>query len=307
MRKISNIGVVLVTYNRLEKLKKTLDYYEKQTVLPKYIIVVNNASTDNTKNFLGKWKKEDCNINKIVINSLENLGGSGGFYIGQKEALKLDAEWVMVADDDAYPHLDYLEKAMNIIDIIDENEVSVICGKVLELGQLCQRFKLNTVFNLNLLTMMSPIDYKKQIFSIDAFGYVGPIMNIKKLEKVGLINKDFFIWADDLEHSIRLKKVGEIICCSSLIIEHDVDRSNYKLSWKDYYGVRNRLYLVKTLLPNRYPWVLLITLLKTFLGVIIKGKSLIEVRLRLTAIKDAWNNKLGKHKIYKPGWKPDKK
>ena len=44
------IGVVLVTYNRLEKLKIALKSYEEQTVLPKYILVVNNNSNDGTRN-----------------------------------------------------------------------------------------------------------------------------------------------------------------------------------------------------------------------------------------------------------------
>ena len=47
-------GVVLVTYNRLDKLKIALECYEKQKYLPKNIIVVNNASTDGTKEFLDK-------------------------------------------------------------------------------------------------------------------------------------------------------------------------------------------------------------------------------------------------------------
>jgi GT2 family glycosyltransferase len=41
-----DIGVVLVTFNRLEKLKIALGSYDKQTVKPKYILVVDNKSTD---------------------------------------------------------------------------------------------------------------------------------------------------------------------------------------------------------------------------------------------------------------------
>ena len=50
-----NFGVVLVTYNRLDKLKIALECYEKQSYLPKNIIVVNNASTDGTKEYLDEW------------------------------------------------------------------------------------------------------------------------------------------------------------------------------------------------------------------------------------------------------------
>lgn len=46
------IGVVLVTFNRLEKLKIALESFENQTCSPKYLLVVNNASTDGTGDFL---------------------------------------------------------------------------------------------------------------------------------------------------------------------------------------------------------------------------------------------------------------
>ena len=46
------LGVVLVTFNRLDKLKISLDCYEKQTIKPDYVIVVNNNSSDGTTEFL---------------------------------------------------------------------------------------------------------------------------------------------------------------------------------------------------------------------------------------------------------------
>lgn len=53
----SEIGCVLVTYNRIEKLKKTLECYLTQTVPPKYILVVNNCSTDGTGEYLCQWER----------------------------------------------------------------------------------------------------------------------------------------------------------------------------------------------------------------------------------------------------------
>ena len=40
------IGVVIVTYNRLEKLKKCLSAYERQAFLPVFLHIVDNCSTD---------------------------------------------------------------------------------------------------------------------------------------------------------------------------------------------------------------------------------------------------------------------
>ena len=90
-KQASDIGCIIVTFNRIEKLKKTLDSYAKQNLLPKYILVVNNASTDGTAMFLKQWEKKDEGFEKIVLNSATNVGGSGGYYLGEKEAIRLNA------------------------------------------------------------------------------------------------------------------------------------------------------------------------------------------------------------------------
>ena len=48
------IGAVVVTFNRLSKLKLSLEKFEEQIHIPSYIIVVDNASTDGTSEYLKK-------------------------------------------------------------------------------------------------------------------------------------------------------------------------------------------------------------------------------------------------------------
>ena len=48
---IMDIGVVIVTFNRVEKLKTALLNFDVQSILPAYIIVVDNASSDETPAF----------------------------------------------------------------------------------------------------------------------------------------------------------------------------------------------------------------------------------------------------------------
>ena len=72
--KSSYIGCVVVTYNRLNKLKVALEAYEKQNVVPQYVMVINNHSTDGTEEFLKEWKRKDCGFDKIVYNLQKNGG-----------------------------------------------------------------------------------------------------------------------------------------------------------------------------------------------------------------------------------------
>ena len=63
------IAAVVVTYNRLEKLKKALNSYDEQKHNVDYMIIVDNASTDATADWLDKWKMENHRFAVEVINS----------------------------------------------------------------------------------------------------------------------------------------------------------------------------------------------------------------------------------------------
>jgi GT2 family glycosyltransferase len=91
----SNICSVLVTYNRLTDLKKTLKAYVAQTLRPNYLIIVDNASTDGTTEFVDDWssKHQDA-FQVIVLHSEKNLGGAGGFSLGIKKAVELECDFV---------------------------------------------------------------------------------------------------------------------------------------------------------------------------------------------------------------------
>ena len=52
----AKIAAVVVTYNRLEKLKKVLASLETQTRMPDQLVIVNNAATDGTDTFLEEYE-----------------------------------------------------------------------------------------------------------------------------------------------------------------------------------------------------------------------------------------------------------
>ena len=301
----SNICAVIVTYNRLDKLKKTLACYSNQKLLPKYVIVVNNASTDGTEDFLAEWEMKQEEFSKIIITSKENMGGSGGFYLGQQKALNLDADWIMLADDDAYPEPDYLLGMQNYIDTHNCEKISVVCGIVMERGTSVNihRTFLRSKWDRNFQVNVPQEYYERGYFEPDFVSYVGIIISKQKLLTVGLVNKDYFIWFDDFEHSCRLRKQGKFVCLPSFFIFHDIAEEHSALSWKDYYGYRNNIDIFKKHFPLQYPFVVTKLLLKTLLCPL-HGKSITEVYLRLVAIKDGIQGRLGKNDVYKPGWKP---
>lgn len=304
-----NFGVVLVTYNRLDKLKIALECYEKQTYLPKNIMIINNASNDGTNEYLEEWIKKKSKIKKEVINLKKNTGGSGGFYEGLKRSLKTNLDYVWVADDDAFPESDCFEIANNYLLKNKTEDISAICGTVInrEKIDLVHRRRLHKGIFFILQSFVSKKEYKKESFELNLFTYVGTFINIKKMKIAGVTEKKYFIYCDDTEHSYRLSKIGKILCVPSIKIIHDGPLNNGKdgVNWKLYYGIRNSIDFVRRSFPKRYYYSYKIYFrIKYYTMTTLLWKNKLEgYKLINYAIKDAKKEKLGIDSKYKPGWK----
>jgi GT2 family glycosyltransferase len=306
------IGVVIVTYNRLEKLRKALQCFDDQVHQPEYIMVVNNASTDGTDEFLKEWSMVDPNAagKRIVVTMESNTGGSGGFCEGLRHACEQEAEWVWVSDDDAYPERDALRIASDYLDnkTADERDhIAALCARVMNHGKPdpyhSRSFYLKGIRISE--KFASGEDFQKKEFDKNCFSYVGAILSRKKLELAGLPNKDYFIYYDDTEHAMRMKQYGRIVCIPSILVEHDTPPEFTGLTWKDYYKYRNMTDMYR----KHYPGIPF-----RYFAAKIQIKCLINRitgrrNLRWTILeegyRDAMAGRFGLHKTYRPGWKAE--
>ncbi len=296
------IGVVLVTFNRLSKLKKALQCYSNQSALPSYIIIVDNASSDGTDIFLDEWLHNDEHFEKIVLKLPQNIGGSGGFYEGLKKALQKDAEWIWVADDDAYPSKNSFSIALDFIYTHQLDDIAALCGSVLFNEKICLKHRRRT-FSKFLNFHSEPVPEKEYCsdFLLNTCSFVGSIFSKDKIKIAGLPKKDYFIWYDDSEYSLRMSKFGKIICLPQIEIIHDENIDSRVFSWKTYYGIRNYLDLIRS---NFSPFIFItqiIIIVAYSLKRFFHNKE--ETVLYITAIKDALMQNFGLHPKYRPGWK----
>ena len=121
---------VIVTYNRLDSLKKALEKLQNQTLNPYKIIVIDNHSTDGTENYMKEKFNASDQVKYYRLN--ENVGGSGGFSYGVKKALDFNPDWVALSDDDAF----YDEKYFEIINKYIVKYPMIKCFSVVKLSSL---------------------------------------------------------------------------------------------------------------------------------------------------------------------------
>lgn len=307
-----SLDLVIVTYNRLEKLKKTLWHYENQTKRFRNLFIVDNCSNDGTDKYLKEWyeeHKDKDKFNAIIIRAEENLGGAGGFYLGQKKAMELNADWVFVADDDAYAAPSMVEEFFKFIETHDTKKIAAVCAEVLNVdGSVCvyHRSTHSIVDGEYRRISSREEDYKKECFYIDDLSYVGSFLNAKALKQVGLVNPKYFIYFDDSEHSVRLKKYGEIIVVPSIKITHDGGSESKDkdivASWRDYYMKRNCTHMLLMHYPKSGLMEVYKQLKDDFHLLRTWQKQPDWYKVGRTAVYDALCGRLGKHIKYRPGW-----
>ena len=304
-----NVDIVIVTFNRLTKLKRALECYDKQTEPFRTMIVVDNNSTDGTQDYLKQWESEPSAYTKHVIYLEKNVGGSGGFYAGEKYALTLNPDWVYVADDDAYPDADMMSLFYAFEKQHREEKISVISTTVTFIDRnIIHGCRKHTRIEDNRLIMdyATADEYTKPYFECNSVSYVGAFISAKALQEEGVVNGDLFIYQDDTEHSVRLAKYGKMYCVPKMVVVHDsVPDTNLskvdalKILWKEYYSYRNRMYL----LLKHYPKIGRAEMIGELSQVVSHKSATMSPldKMKLEGYYDAWRGRLGLHKVYKPG------
>lgn len=206
MERYSVISII-VTYNRKALLMECLDAVLSQSYPVSKIVLIDNASTDGTKDELEqKGYLRNAIIDYHLMDS--NTGGAGGFHQGMKIAQNFDCDWVWIMDDDTIPTANCLENLIlankTIKQIDPDGPISFLASAVY--GENHEYMNLPGISS-----KVSPNGYgywyrylEYGIISISRATFVSVLINKKALEKCGLPDPDFFIWGDDTEYTTRL-------------------------------------------------------------------------------------------------------
>ncbi|MCS7093310.1 MAG: glycosyltransferase [Patescibacteria group bacterium] len=105
------IYTIVVTYNRLNLLKKCLSSIKNQTFPVKKIIVVDNFSTDGTRDYLKNLIKKDKKF-QVIFNK-DNLGMANAINLALMTIQAEDWDYVWITDDDSVADKKCLEELIS--------------------------------------------------------------------------------------------------------------------------------------------------------------------------------------------------
>lgn len=292
------VCAVVITYNRKTILRECLAAIQAQLRDEDHLLVVDNASTDGTSGLLDEQFPD---VQRLTLP--KNIGSSGGLYEGMKWAYEHGFDWLWLTDDDGRPAPNCLEKLLEyrrpnaVIVPLQQDRKGRIYG-------IAAWRKRSIDVTADIVAQNQPVT------GSFLFTWVGPLISRTVIDQAGFPNRDFFIWFDDYEYSLRvLSKSIPIMVVPDALFFHDMGenarvvrflgrrsiRSDFP-PWKLYYGIRNPLYTL--LRTRRNPQELLLFFLihiRLLLMDVVYGPDRRQrVRQRLLGFRDGVIGRLGK-------------
>jgi rhamnopyranosyl-N-acetylglucosaminyl-diphospho-decaprenol beta-1,3/1,4-galactofuranosyltransferase len=283
------VAVVVVTYNRADLLARMLEGLAGLDRQPDAVIVVDNASTDHTREVLAAA----TNGGLVSIHTDDNLGGAGGFHLGVKAAYDQGFDRIWLMDDDVVPATDCLTV------LLAHDEACLMAVREDTSGALVEkaaiRFDLRNPLRIKPKTAMVETTYgtrdaMPERVEIEAVAFEGFMVRREVVEAVGLPDPTYFIFYDDVDFAIRARRAGHRIWAirdAVLVRQLDFDQQYDLEGWKGYYMYRNlfavHLRYGQNPLVRLKPWLIAATVV--LLSPLRGGRA--EARNVIRAMRDA--------------------
>ncbi|HCM6242996.1 TPA: glycosyltransferase family 2 protein [Klebsiella pneumoniae] len=286
----NRVAAVLVTYNRVELLQRAIKSLLEQSVAVDYIVVVNNNSTDGTRNYL-----DDIHDSKIKsIHLPVNTGGAGGFNAGMSYAHELNVDFIWIMDDDAIATPYALSELINSSLMLSEKMVDwgFLCSHVLSDDGECMNVpsissKVNSTGYLDW-----PAFACDGVIGVDKATFVSVFLKTETVSQVGLPLKEMFIWGDDTEYTWRISNHFKCYYVSKSIVYHKrvlaralslrEENNTNRIKWFGYL-FRNNIYNIRRYGNAKELLLYIFFIFRVFIGLLFKPSKYKFTKIKVLA------------------------
>ena len=279
------VYIVLVNYNGYELTKDCLVSLDAIKYINSKIIVIDNASTDSSAENLSEMEGID-----FIANGT-NDGFVGGNNIGIKFALERGAKYILLLNNDTIVEPDFLNEL--VLAMETDQKIGVTGCKIMNYYDKDRIWSAGGGIRKWTKKTFQYGEGKRDDGSYDEAREVdflsGCCLLIRRevIEKIGLLDNDYFMYYEDVDYCLRTKKAGFTVnYVPESVIWHKIGGSSNK-SFMDYYRMRNFVLLLKKIFnyPNLKILVIIIPIVLDRIGrilirgIFLKDNNKITIRL----------------------------
>ena len=277
------VSIIIVNWNAGKYLNDCLNSLLNQTYKNYEIILVDNASSDDSVDIVENFFPQ-----VHIIRNSTNLGFAAANNIGIKNST---GELIALFNPDAVADKNWLSKLVSIIQ--DSSKIAGAAGKMFYLGEeygknavFCTWPKIDQysamAYNFHDHEPTSKVDY-----------LTGGAMIVKKnvIDKIGLLDSDYFMYFEETDWCARMIRAGyDLIYTPDAIVWHHVSATLSDSDKKIYFMERSRIRFALKNFDAGYVPIFILNLLAESIIIFlrdIKNRRLSRSKIRLQAI--SWN------------------
>lgn len=245
-------------YNSADSVLRNIDALLRQKRPLQEIIVVDNASTDDTSSLLEARYPE-----VTVLRMQENLGAAGALAAGLSyAALQRKYDWIWMFDQDSVPAPDTLDLMLQHTAALDDTGEGVGIVAALPVDNDMEPSSSPWLWKNGFVKPASESLDEPVLFT-DLVITSGSMVRREVVETIGLPRSDFFIDFVDYEYCLRARSRGyKIAVITPAKLNHEIGKARKfrflgrRWFWSDhrpfreYYMSRNLAYSVWWLYPT---------------------------------------------------------
>jgi GT2 family glycosyltransferase len=244
MKENEHVCAVICNWNKQDDVVKCVDSVLKSSYSSLDVVVVDNASSDDSVKIL----KETFDVKIKIIENPENLGGAGGFNTGLRFAVnenKYRSVWLL--DNDVKVDKHCLEELVK--ELRKSRQNAIIGSLILRMDSPATLQELGAFINKKTFKR----EANKRDFALHEIGdeavrvdYVPAcslLVDMEKLKEVGIMDEEYFLYFDDVEWCTRFKKKGyDVLSTPRSRVWHKEGGRNKTSNLPVYYTWRNHLH-----------------------------------------------------------------
>lgn len=199
--------IIVLNWNGIDDTIKSVDSLLLQTYDNFHILVIDNGSSDNSKDTLERYQKKHSDKVEAIYNP-KNFGFAGGVNTGIEWALNSDYEYIALFNSDAVADKDWLKQ---LVTAIKPKEVGISTGLLLH----ADGKTIDTTGDwYSIWGLAYPRNRGKKASTAqkggDVFGATGGASLYKTalFRDIGLFDEDFFLYYEDVDVSFRAQLAG---------------------------------------------------------------------------------------------------
>lgn len=308
---IPSVAIILVNWNAYTDTIECLNSINDLNHDNFKVFLVDNGSTDNSFNKFENYLLKEENKFKYeisLIDSKGNLGFAGGNNVGLKEAYEQGFQYYWLLNNDTTVDANALSA---LVDYLEENkEVGVAGSKIYYYGTNKIWFAggvVNTKLGKGYHIGMKEND-EGQFDSIREVDYItGCSLCFRKeiLEDTGYMNEDYFLYYEETEWNLRIKKNNwSIMYLPDSVVYHKVSFASggedNLAPYVTYYEIRNAFVMIRRTQDKLSVFTAFLfmfwKIFKKHVKILIKNENrkVERSRLSIKAVRDALKMKMGK-------------